>query len=263
MDRGPVTSPTKARIVTSFGAASDAYSGAADLQLAVAEALAGRIAELSLSPHPRVLELGCGTGFLNLSLRRRLRAAEWLVSDIAYPMVSRCRRELGDKPDTMYLAMDAERPAVSGGFDLICASLVFQWLEDMPSAIRRLAGLLRPGGHIAFSTMARGSLDEWRQAHLDLEMRAATPEYPDIRDIKSMWNYGPAVVEKDKIIRVYESSHAFVSTIKAIGANTPAPRQSALDPGSLRRVLRHLDRGRKGVSMTYHVAYGFFTKGGK
>ncbi len=264
MDCGPVTSQTKSRVAASFGAASDVYSDAAGLQLVVAENLAGKIAGLSLPTRPRVLELGCGTGFLNLSLRPIIGCAEWLVSDIAYPMVSRCRRELGQRSDTMYLAMDAERPAVGGGFDLVCASLVFQWMDDMPGAIRGLAGLLRPGGHLAFSTIARGSLVEWIKAHDDLGLCAATPDYPDVKEIKSMWSNGPSVIEKDEIIRVYESAHSFAATLKAIGAATPLSSRPALGPGSLRRVLRHLDRKRQGagVAISWHIAYGLFTRGG-
>src|SRR3989338_7194742 len=106
-----MNSEHKARIAGSFGAVSDGYAGAAGLQRLVAGRLAGRIT--GLPPRPMVREVGCGTGFLTKALRQDVADGRWVVSDIAPPMVANCRRELGAPEDILFLAMDAERPALA------------------------------------------------------------------------------------------------------------------------------------------------------
>ena len=73
----------KSRVAQSFAAASPNYEDAADFQRLVADRLAGKIAGAPLPRRPRILEIGCGTGFLTRSLSQRLPAARWLVTDIA------------------------------------------------------------------------------------------------------------------------------------------------------------------------------------
>jgi len=251
-----MNSEHKARIAGSFGAVSDGYAGAAGLQRLVAGRLAGRIT--GLPPRPRVLEVGCGTGFLTKALRQDVADGRWVVSDIAPPMVANCRRELGAPEDILFLAMDAERPALAGGFDLVCANLVFQWFGDLESGIRKMAGLLGPGGRLAFSTLTAGTLEEWRLAHLALGLSPATPAYPDIGVFTSILK--GVAVEEEEIVQTYESAHAFVAALKAIGAHTPAPGKRPLSAGTFRRVLRQLD-GNAATAITYRVAYGIYTEG--
>lgn len=246
----------KARITTSFGAVSEDYHTAAGLQRLVAGRLAGRIAGVAESSS--VLEVGCGTGFLTQALRRDINAASWVVSDIAEPMVASCRRQLGNPIDALFLAMDAERPALSGNFDLICSNLVFQWIENLGDCLGGLAAMLAPGGSLAFSTLAAGTLKEWRRAHVELGLTPATPGYPDAAALASLLD-GKIAVEEEDIVQSYESAHAFVATLKAIGAHTPAPGKRPLPAGTFRRVLRGLDQ--RGVAMTYRVAYGIYTRG--
>lgn len=251
-----MNSEHKARIAASFGAVSDGYATAAGLQRLVAGRLAGRI--VGLPPRPKVLEVGCGTGFLTQALHQSVVGGRWVVSDIAPPMVANCRRKLGEPRDILFLAMDAERPALAGGFDLICASLVFQWFDDLKVGLRRLTGLLGPGGRLAFSTLTAGTLEEWRQAHRALGLSPATPAYPDVNLFSSV--LGDGVMEEEEIVQTYESAHAFVATLKAIGAHTPAPGRRPLSAGTFRRVLRQLDSD-GAAAITYKVAYGIYNRG--
>ena len=80
----------RARIGAAFAAARD-YDRHARVQHQVAQDLAARIAALPLPPQARVLELGCGTGFLTAELARReiggagvlAAAALWAVNPMA------------------------------------------------------------------------------------------------------------------------------------------------------------------------------------
>src|SRR3546814_5301552 len=83
-------------------------------------------------------------------------------------MAARCREGLGEgRGRFRYVAMDGERPCFAPDvrFDLVCSSLAFQWFHDLEGAVASLCALLAPGGHLAFTTLAEGSFDEWRAAH--------------------------------------------------------------------------------------------------
>jgi malonyl-CoA O-methyltransferase len=140
-----VTAPGRREAVAAaFGAAAGTYDADADLQRLVAGRLAARIAALPLPPAPRILEIGCGTGFLSRHLLAGRPGARGLITDLSEAMVRRCRDTLAGASD--FLVMDGERPCLTppGGFDLICSSLALQWFADPVAALAAWAGLLRP-----------------------------------------------------------------------------------------------------------------------
>lgn len=249
----------KSRIGRAFGAAAR-YDDEALVQREVAEWLAERICGLSLPAAANVLEIGCGTGFLTSALRARGVRGHWIVSDLSEAMVARCR-EAQDDPAIDYLVMDGERPcfAEGAGFDLICSSLAFQWFDDLTAAMARLMGLLKPGGLLAFTTMADHSFDEWRQAHLVCGLEPATPDYPTVAAIAAS---GPDGVEADcteRFMKVgFADAGAFLSHLRGIGAHVPRPGSRPLTAGALRRVMRGFEDN--GAVATYHVACCTFSR---
>ncbi|MGA0392623.1 MAG: methyltransferase domain-containing protein [Rhodospirillales bacterium] len=254
----------KFKIIHAFDQASPHYETAAGLQKSVAENLAGRIQRLPLNSNPRVLEVGCGTGYLTRALMPAIANADWTVSDIAPTMVEHCRQSIPHSSDIEFIQMDGETPCVQGGFDLICASLVFQWFEDLETSLARLSILLRPGGHLAFATLVQGTFSEWRDVHRMFGLSAATPAFPSAATIDGFWPdndevSGEGSIEEEAILQTYDTAHDFLMTLKAIGATTPVRGHKPLSAGSMRRVLRHLDR-KGSLKITYQVAYGMFTR---
>lgn len=241
--------PRKATVAAAFGAAAGTYDTGAGLQRAVARRLAERVAALPLPRHPRILEIGCGTGLLSQALRARLGPAEWVVTDLSPAMLARCRAALGDPPDTVFQVMDGEHPETPPpGFDLILSSLAFQWFEDLDAALPRLAVLLRPGGHLAFATLAADTFREWRAAHEALGLVCGVPDYPTPATLARHCR-----IEDEHIARRHPDASAFLVELKRIGAAVPAPGRPPLPPGALRRVLRRFDAG---LTITWHIAYG-------
>ena len=68
------------RVRRAFDAAASSYDDHAVVQRIVARRLAERIAALPLPEQPRILEIGCGTGFLSAALRERLGPADWTLT---------------------------------------------------------------------------------------------------------------------------------------------------------------------------------------
>ena len=183
----------RARIAAAF-AGADRYDEAASVQRAVAAALALRIAAAFASraaTPPRILELGCGTGFLTRALAELIGRARWTVSDIAPAMVERARAALTIHGDYRTIDGEAIDPAL-GRFDLIASSLAFQWFADLPGALQRMAALLETPGLIAFSTMAEGSFPEWTAALAAEGLPSGLPRYPDRAALAALAPPGPA-----------------------------------------------------------------------
>ncbi len=250
----------KAAVAAAFGAAVDTYDDKADVQREAAERLFGRLPGLALPTNPRILEIGCGTGFLSRMLAD-MNTEELVVSDISDAMLARCRQTLGAVAShARFLVMDGEEPSESAGsgFDLICSSMAFQWFNNMSQSLERLASLLAPGGHLVFATLAAESFHEWTQAHADLNMTSSVRSYPTADALARMLpKRGEGRVEEEHIVRHYPDGHDFLGHLKRIGAHLPESSHRPVAPGALRRVLRQFEGG---ISVTYHMAYGLWRR---
>lgn len=243
------------RVQAAFNAARD-YDGQARVQRQVAADLAARIIALPLPARPRVLEIGCGTGFLTRAvLASDLTPALWLATDLAPAMVERCRLGTPARPHLGFATLDGEQGTMpaQAPFDLICASLAFQWFTDLPTAIARLYGWLAPGGHLIFTTLIAGTFAEWAEAHHAEGLEPGTPAFlplPALAALHPHWQAAPPVAE-DQVER-HGHARDFLRALKAIGAGTARPDHQPLPPAALRRVMARFDA--MGAAATYRVA---------
>lgn len=247
----------RGRIAAAFGRA-EGYDAAATIQREAAAQLAARIAGTPLPPCPRILELGCGTGFLTRALDHVLAPARWTVSDVAPAMVERARAGLGIAADYRVIDGEAVDPRL-GPFDLIASGMAFQWFADLSGALARLANLLAPGGLLAFSTMAAGSFAEWRAALEAEGLGSGTPDYPDRKTLAALAQPGlRAEVAVIDMPQQQPGARAFLGRLKAIGAGTPAPDYKPLPPAALRRAMARFDAGPRVA--TYRLGFCLFRK---
>jgi len=235
----------KAAIGAAFGRAAPSYEQFADVQRRAAGGLAERIAALTLPPAPRILEIGCGTGLLTAALQRLLPDATRLITDLSPAIVRHCRAHHPGAPD-QFLALDGECPAFTGpSFDLICASLAFQWFDDASAALPRLHALLRPGGWLAFATLGPATLHEWRDAHVAENLPSPMSAFRAPAALAAAWpNPGTAdpCIERRIIAVAHGSGRAFLASLRGIGAAIPRAGHRPLRPGELRRVLARFER---------------------
>lgn len=256
----PVKTEHRQRIEQAFAAACG-YDHHARVQLRVARSLAERIGNLPLPNSPRILEIGCGTGFLTEALAARISGGRWLVTDISAAMVERCRRRMGARPDWRFATLDGEYGAPAGmePFDLICSSLVLQWFDDPAAAIARMIGQLAPGGHLLFSTLTAGTFAEWRAAHMDEGLPPGTPPMLSAEALAALFPERQCdAPQVERIVEHCASARAFLRDIKAIGAATPDPAHRPLSPDGLRRIMRRFDRSDR--TITYEVVTCHFQR---
>ena len=104
------------------------------------------IAELGLS-RPRILDLGCGTGWLTPRLAELGEAVGVDLSDEAIAM-ARIQH-----PEVPYHAGDLfETPIPGSPFDVVVSQEVIAHVADQTEYLRRISGLLKPGGYLVITT---------------------------------------------------------------------------------------------------------------
>jgi len=238
------------------------YESHARVQTHAATRLTALIAGATADRTPqRVLELGCGTGLLTRRVRALLPESRYLATDISAGMLNRVAGMAGAR-QIEFAQMDAEAPealeAEGARFDLICSSLCIQWFANRGPSIARLAGLLAPGGVLALSTLADGSLNEWRDAHRAEGLTHAGHAYPtlatltqDTAGIKGVWR-------EETYRDAPGGGLAFARDLRGIGADMPRVGHHPLSPGQLRRVIARFDAA--GGHVTYRLAYGIFDR---
>lgn len=243
----------KDRISSAFGAAAEAYEEHAQVQRVAAHTLARLARNQPLPAKPRLLEIGCGTGLLTRELRSIFPDAEMVVTDLSPEMVATVEKDATIA--ARMFAMDGEQPVFDAPwFDLIVSSLAFQWFADLPAAIARLYGLLRPGGTLMFSTMAERSFAEWRIAHQAHGVEAGTPVYPSVESLQAMLaRHADAFLFDEDYVQDFGGARGLHRHLKGIGATVPAEGRAPIAPSVLRKVMRTFDEA--GGQVTYHVAF--------
>ncbi|WP_294278130.1 methyltransferase [uncultured Sphingomonas sp.] len=232
-------------IARAFDAAS-AYDAHAVVQRQVADWLADRIVTVA-PPAPRVLEVGCGTGFLTGATLPRLCNPHWLMTDIAPAMLA---RGLAKHPSARGRVMDGEHPDLpdEAPFDLIVSSLAVQWFTDLEGGLRRLAQFLAPGGRLLVTTLTEGTFAAWHEAHRAEGFAAGSPVYPAADRLRATgWS-----VETRTFTQRHDSAADFMRALRGIGAGTPRDGHRPIPPGAMRRIARRFEAA--GAVATYEVA---------
>ena len=141
-----------------FSRAAAVYQTRAELQ----RGIAGKLLQYLSQPAEvrRILELGCGTGFLTGRLVDSLATAEIDAIDLSAAMIEQARRAVGSHDRIRWHVCDVwnyESPQV---FDLIASSSSLQWMQPLDELFRRLGTMLKPGGKLLCALMVEGTLGE-------------------------------------------------------------------------------------------------------
>lgn len=96
-----------------------------------------------------VLDVGCGPGNSTEILAKRFPDAAVLGIDASEEMIEAARKA---HPALAFQRCDAGRElgGLPGPFDVVFSNACLQWIPDHETLLRKLLGLLRPGGILAF-----------------------------------------------------------------------------------------------------------------
>lgn len=122
------------------------------------------------TPSPRVVDLGCGTGELTRIAHLGLAARETVGVDASAAMLARAAAHAAEgltfRPGD--IATFGE-----GGWDVVLSNAALHWVADHAALVARLAGLLAPGGQLAFQVPA----NDGHPSHATARDVAREPEF--------------------------------------------------------------------------------------
>jgi ubiquinone/menaquinone biosynthesis C-methylase UbiE len=117
--------------------------------------ISDRVVELAVGQVPaprRVLDVGCGTGYVMRQLAARLpRTSEFLGVDPAPSMIETARSASPDERLNFLQGAAEQLPADDGAYDLVVSTTSFDHWTDQAAGIRECARALTTGGTLVLT----------------------------------------------------------------------------------------------------------------
>jgi malonyl-CoA O-methyltransferase len=205
---------SKHAVRRSFDRAAASYDAAANLQRRVCQLLLDAVAD----PAPAsILDAGCGTGYALGLLAERWPGSRIVAADFAPAMVASAggARVAGVCADIEAL------PFADASFDLYWSSLSFQWCDDR-HALHEAARVLAPGGRLAISSLAAGTLAELDAAFAGTDRHRHVLEFLPAERLAAVCSQAgfTSVHTSRHTLRFHHDSLAdLLRELKALGAN--------------------------------------------
>ncbi len=273
-----------AAVKRAFGRAARGYDAAAVLQREVASRLLSRLDVVKLEP-ALILDAGCGTGAASVELAARYPRAAVVGFDLAPPMAvaarervrggrSLYRRLLAPLAGTgsnepRFVCADLNALPFRGVcIDLAFCNLALQWVNDLPRVFAELRRCLKVGALFSFATFGPDTLKELRAAFARADGYTHVNRFVDMHDIGDMLveaGYSDPVMDMEYFTLTYDTPHALMRELKAIGATNATRGRPRGLTGRNRyaRVIRELAAfARDGrLPATFEIVYGHAWKG--
>lgn len=122
----------------------------------------------------RILDLGCGTGYLTNRIGEI--GASVVGIDAARPMIESARATY---PTHAFVHADARALPFDGAFDAVFSNAVLHWIRAQDAALQSIAGSLRPGGRLVAEMGGVGNIDSIiRAVEAELAARGYDADIP-------------------------------------------------------------------------------------
>lgn len=211
----------KTRVRSSFAAASNSYDGLAVLQRAAGITLLEQCSGTAVSG--RILDLGCGTGFLTGRLLNLPGDKNIISLDIALQMLQKTRGKLFSETNLNYLCADAESlPLVENSLEWVFSNVVLQWCANLEVVFSEIRRVLKPGGRLVFSIFGPQTLKELKHAWAQVDRYTHVNQfYSEHQIIEIMRGAGFQNIQTKnrQYISKYKDVIELMKELKGIGAH--------------------------------------------
>lgn len=244
----------KQAVAAAFGRAAHSYAQHDELQRRSADLL---LAQLGAITPAQVLDAGCGPGAMSRYWRGQ--GGDVTALDLSANMLDEARRQHSAQ---RYVRGDIEAmPLAEAQFSLVWSNLAVQWCDDLRQAVGELYRVTRPGGCVAFTTLAAASLPELNQAWREIDDHPHANRFltlPAIKQALHGWRLRSGV---ETITLHFDDATAALRSLKGIGAtHLHAGRQQGLTRGKLQRLQLAWPQQQGKCPLTYHLFWGVIVR---
>lgn len=188
----------------------------------------------------RILELGCGTGFLTRELSTWVPESQILATDVSPQMVAVAERKLSGMRNLSFMTLDFNESSSLkqlGEFDLIVSGMAFQWANSLDRLLQALKSPLKQTGKVFFSLPTQGT---FRVLHHAFQLENAPyPGLipPSIESVRATLrnHFARFVTEEHSYHEEFTSLSEFLHELQKMGTDNASGE--LVSPGTLRRMI--------------------------
>jgi malonyl-CoA O-methyltransferase len=254
------------KIALRFNKAAKTYDQVAVLQRRVGKALLERLQGIRCQPQT-ILDLGCGTGYIESFLKKAYPAAKIIGLDKSNGMLTQAQYKEKEQPcsETHWVCGYAENlPFSDQAFELIYSNLMLHWSVDFTKSLNEIRRVLKPGGLLLFSMVGPDTLQELRYCWAQVDDKPHVHVFVDMHDLGDSLLQTPfsnPVMDVDYFTLLYSKALILMKELKDLGVqNLALDRQRGLtSKGSLQQLIQAYEvfRNTEGkLPATWEIIYG-------
>lgn len=229
-----------------FAKTLSSYDENAKIQKRMSERLLQLIPDKKYS---RVLEIGCGTGFLTKLVSKKFEFESYKAIDI----VEECKPYIAQiNPKIQFMPADIEAYLKNNdeNFDLIISNAALQWAEDFETVVKTLKKKLNEQGEFVFSTFGKENFREI------FHITGTGLKYYSSIELQNMFG---AKTEEEVHIMAFKTAREVLNHLKATGVNAVDTRQwTKTDLSKFEKAYSNLCSARP--TLTYNPIYVMIRK---
>lgn len=235
-----------------FQKSVDTYNQKAEVQKEVALKLIATLKNTNESKYNKILEIGCGTGFLTREILNTCSVGHYTINDLNENIFSYINEifKYHNHYNFNFLKGDAEELTFPNQLDLVISSSTIQWFQNPEIFIKGIGKNINPGGYLAISTFGDKNFVELKRT-LDIGL-----QYPSTTKLKN-WlstDYELIFFEEYEKTCVFNSPMDVLKHIKNTGVNGISRRH--FGKGDLidfqKKYHTAYSIKNQGVGLTYH-----------
>lgn len=256
-------------VIKHFSRAAEEYDHYALVQKKMAVRLLEFAKAEQKKPPKRILEIGCGTGYLTQLLARKFPESSILATDISAAMLKAAQSKLGNQTQVRFAQMDGERLDDGTEYDLIIANAVFQWFAAYTRAFVGFYRRLVPGGSLIYATFGPGTFEELQTAFSQAYQKNSLPtayqsgprflSVQELEAVAAQVGFASSYSEQEHR-EYFPQVKDFLQSVKKVGANNAnrgenlhVPKKVMLD---MLEYYQEQFCENQQVYATYHVIFG-------
>ena len=248
----------KSKILKSFNTRASTYDKYSLIQKEVSVRMIEKLKFIKISPK-NILDLGCGTGYLSLLLKKLYPNVHITCLDFSPEMLSHCK--LKESAFETVCADIEDLPFKKPQYDIIVSGLTLHWCKEIEKIFYDIYNILNENGIFIFTTVGPDTLSELKETYKLVDDKDHINIFHDMHtygDLLLNIGFDDPVVDVEKIIMEYSSVQNVFNSIKKIGANTLThSHRNKLTKSMYKKIVDLYPKTKKMTyPVTYEVIYG-------